>query len=88
MIPEIDANQHLIESGASSTQSGSAGALPDNDADVSIQVDYASLIEQAAQTPESDTQAVQRATELLRTGELESSVFVFEAARNIALYGI
>ena len=88
MIPEIDANQRLIESGASSTQSNSAGALPDNGADVSVQVDYAALIDQAIQSPESDTLAVQRARELLLSGELESSLLVFEAAGNIALFGI
>jgi hypothetical protein len=88
MIPEINANQRLIESGASSTQSNSAGALPDNDADVSVQVDYASLIEEAIQTPEADTQAVRRARELLLSGELESSIYAFEAAGNIATFGI
>ena len=78
----------MIESGSSSTQSNSAGALPDNDADVSVQVDYASLIDEATQSPEADTQAVQRARELLLSGELESSACVFEAAGNIALFGI
>lgn len=88
MIPEINANQRLIESGSSSTQSNSAGALPDNDADVSVQVDYASLIDEATQSPEADTQAVQRARELLMSGELESPACVFEAAGNIATFGI
>ena len=88
MIPEINANQHLIESGASSTQSNSAGALPDNDADVSVQVDYASLIDQATQSPESDAEAVRRAQALLLSGELECPACVFEAAGNIALFGI
>lgn len=88
MIPEINANQRLIESGASAAQSNGPGALPDNDADVSVQVDYASLIEEAIQIPEADSRAVERARELLLSGELESSMCVFEAADNIATFGI
>lgn len=84
----IDTNQPLMEPGSSSRQPNSAGALPDNDKDVSVQVDYAALIDQALQHPQADAQLVRRARELLLSGQLESDQNVLEAARNITELGI
>jgi hypothetical protein len=55
MIEEIDTNKvrDFLEK-SSSRQPNSAGALPENDADVS-QVNYASLIDDAMQSPQTDT---------------------------------
>ncbi len=54
MIEKVNANkiQDFLEK-SSSRQPNSTAALPDNDVDASIQVDYASLIDGAMQIPES-----------------------------------
>ena len=88
MIDKIDANPPLMESGSSSGQPNSAGALPDNDTDVSVQVSYAHLIDKAMQKPPTDTQLVERARALLLSGELETRRNIREAAENIRKFGI
>ena len=89
MIDKIGPNnQPLIESGLSSGQPNPPGALRGNDVDVSVQVDYASLIDKAIQPPETDDQQVQRARELLLSGELESEKIIRAAIENILKYGI
>ncbi len=89
MIEKIDANQiqGFLEK-SSSRQSGSVGALPGDDADVSVQVDYASLIDRAMQAAQTDTQVVQQAKELLLSGQLESNQSILQAAENIINLGI
>ncbi len=86
---EIDTNQiqGFLEK-PSLSQPGSAKALPNNDADASLQVDFASLIDQANQTPQEDTEAVQRAQELLLSGQLDSPENIQAAAENIINFGI
>lgn len=88
MIEEIDTNKvrDFLEK-SSSRQPNSAGALPNNDADVS-QVNYASFIDDAMQSPQTDTQTVQRARELLLSGQLESPERIREAAEYIVNCGI
>ena len=88
MIEEIDTNKirDFLEK-SSSRQPDSAAALPNNDADVS-QVNYASFIDDAMQSPQTDTQAVQRARELLLSGQLESPESIREAAEYIVNCGI
>jgi len=88
MIDRIDTNQPMIESGLSSGQPKSARAIPNNDADVSIQVNYASLIDEAVQEPRGGAHRVRQARELLRSGQLESPENIREAAENIVEYGI
>ncbi len=89
MIDKVDnSNQPLIESGLPSGQPKSARAIPDNDADVTVQVNYASLIDKAVQEPESDARRIEQARELLLSGELESPENIRVAAENIAEYGI
>ena len=88
MIDKIDANQPLIESGVSPGQPNLPRALPKSGADVSVQVDYASLIEQAMEQQQTDAQAVERARQLLLSGQLESPQNIKEAAENIVKFGI
>ena len=88
MIDRIDTNQPMIESGLSPGQPKFARAIPDKDADVSIQVNYASLIDKAVQEPRDGAQRVQQARELLLSGQLESPENIREAAENIVEYGI
>ncbi len=71
-----------------SRQPNSAAALTGNNTDVSVQVDYASFIDRAMQTPQTDTQAVQRAGELLLSGQLESPENIRKAAKNIIEFDI
>jgi len=56
--------------------------------DASLRVDYASLIDIAVQIPEANGTAVQRAKELLVSGELESPENIRAAAENITTFGI
>jgi len=63
-------------------------ALPNNGVDVSLQLDYASFIDKATKTTQTDTNAVERAQELLLSGQLESSQNTREAAENILKFGI
>ena len=69
-------------------QSGQAEAVPNKNEDASLQVDYAALIDKAIHAQQSDTEAVQRAKELLKTGQLESSQNIRSAAKNIIELGI
>jgi hypothetical protein len=55
---------------------------------VSVQVDYASLIEQAVQTPQDEALRIQQARALLLSGELESPRNIREAAENILNFGV
>ena len=87
---EIDTNQiqNLLEQSSLSQPSSTNKILPNNDADASLQVDFASLIDQANQTPQEDTEAVQQAQELLLSGQLESPENTRAAAENIVEFGI
>ena len=88
MIGKIQTNQirELLEE-LSSKQLNSGGNAKNSDADVSVQVNYASLIEQAMQAPEADD-VVAAARELLLSGKLESPENIRAAAENIIDFGI
>jgi len=89
MIEQIGSNnQPLIESGSSTGQPNTPGALRGNDVDVSIQVNYASLVDKAMQPPKTDNQRVQQARELLLSGRLESDDIIEGAVKNLLKYGI
>lgn len=89
MIEQIGSNnQPLIESGSSTGQPNPPGALRGNDVDVSIQVNYASLVDKAMQPPKTDDLRVQEARELLLSGKLDSEDIIRAAAENIFKYGI
>ena len=89
MIERIDANQ------IRETLEKSAAQLPDaaiprvnNEADASLETDFAPLIENAVQPPQTDEQAVQQAKELLASGQLDTPENYIEAARRIVDFGI
>jgi len=89
MIEQIGTNnQPLIESGSSTGQPVPPGGLRGNDVDVSIQVNYASLVEKALQPPQADEQRLQQARELLLSGGLESEDIIRGAIENLLMYGI
>lgn len=89
MIEQIGTNnQPLIESGSSTAQPVPSGALRGNDVDVSVQVNYASLVEKALQPPQTDDQRLQQAKELLLSGGLDSEEIIKGAIENLLAYGI
>ena len=89
MIDKIGQNnQPLIESGSSSVLPNHPGAIRGNDVDVSVQVNYASLVDKAMQPPKTDDQLVRQARELLLSGELDSEEIIRGAAEDILEYGI
>ena len=89
MIEKVNTKQiqGLMEK-SSSRQPNSAAALPGNDEDVSVQVNYASFIDRAMQTPQTDSKAIERARELLLSGQLESPENFKRAAKKILTCGI
>lgn len=89
MIGKIQTNQisELLEE-LSSKQLDSGSNAKNSDADVSVQVNYASLIDQAMQAPEADGDVVAAARELLLSGQLESPENIRAAAENIIDFGI
>jgi len=89
MIEKIDSGQipDILEK-SSPMQPNSPGAVPNSQEDASLQVDYATFIDTATQGPQTDTEAVRRAEELLASGQLENSQNVQEAAEDIVEFGI
>ena len=89
MIEKVDTSQiqGFLEK-SSSRQPNSAAALTGNDADVSVQVDYASFIDRAMQTPQMDSKTVRQAKELLLSGQLESPKNIRKAAKYIIEFSI
>jgi hypothetical protein len=66
----------------------SAKALSNNDADASLRVNYASLIETVMQTQDAVPDTVQQAEELLLSGQLENPENIQTAAEDIVRFGI
>ena len=88
MIDKIEIHQSLLDSAASSKKIKAGPAQTYNNTDVTVQVDNAELINKALQIPESDPQKVERARELLLSGQLESSENFLEAAQNLYDFGV
>ena len=84
---ELSKIQDMLDKSASG-QPDAPKTPPGSQADASLQVTYAALIEYARQTPETDEQAVQRARELLASGMVDTPDGVSGAAESIAAYGI
>lgn len=90
MIEKIDANQipDILEKSPSKQPDSAKTTPPNNGVDASLQVNYASLIEKANQASQTDSEAVQRAQELLLSGQLESPENTRAAAEDIIMFGI
>jgi len=56
--------------------------------DATLQIDFGRLIEQATRMPATDNEAVQRAKELLLSGQLDNPANIKQAAENIVKFGI
>lgn len=90
MIEKIDNNQFIDILKDSPSKQTEPPKVPtnDNEVDASLQVNYDYLIEKAAEIPETDPSAVQRAQELLISGQLESLENIGKAAENMIIFGI
>ncbi|MHC4132007.1 MAG: hypothetical protein ACYSSP_11210 [Planctomycetota bacterium] len=88
MIEKIDHNQvqDIIEQGAAKVYN-SAKTEQTDQADASLQADYASLITKAL-SPDNDSMAVQNAKKLLQDGQLDNPENIQKAAENIITFGI
>ncbi len=89
MINKINANQ--IQDLAEQQSADKANAVKPSSkpqADASLQTEYASLLEKALTTPTDDADAVQRACDLLKSGQLDCPDNTREAAENIIEYGV
>jgi len=87
MIQEINNNQ-IQGAGEKllSNTSNQGKSIPENDADLSLQINYTSLINLAAQT--EDNNSVEQARQLLLSGRIETLENIREAAENIIKLGI
>lgn len=65
-----------------------ANMRPPSDSDATIQVQFADILNQVRQAEEADSDAVQKARELLLSGRLTSPENVRAAAENIVNFGI
>ncbi len=89
MIERINNNQVPdIFKEFSAKQPRSSGGSANKQVDASLQVTYDSLIEKAQQIPSEDPNAVQRARQILLSGQLDSPENIRAAAENIVRFGI
>ena len=90
MIDNININQisdHF--DGSSAGKTNRSKAVTDNQADATLQIDNAQLMEQAVNSqPTTDADAVQKAIELIQSGHLDTPANIKEAAANIAKFGV
>jgi hypothetical protein len=89
MIDKININQisdHF--DGSSSGQPNRSKAVAGSQADATLQIDYARLIEQAINSQPENADAVQKAKELVQSGQLDNPAYLKEAAANIIKFGV
>ena len=89
MIDKININQisdHF--DGSSVGKSNHSKDITNNEADATLQIDNARLMEQAANSQPTDADAVQKARELIQSGQLDTPANIKEAAANIAKFGV
>ena len=89
MIEKINNSQvpDILKESFSKQPEPSKGSA-DNQADASLYIGNESLIEKAMQIPPEDADAVQRARQLLLSGQLENPENIRAAAENILKFGI
>ena len=89
MIEKIDNNQFLdILKESSAIQPEPSKGSASNQTDALLRVSYESLIEKAKQIPPEDTSVVQRARELLLSGQLDNPENIRAAAEAIVKFGV
>jgi len=89
MINNIQNNQITHAMGTNGLpRADAANRRVADDSDATLQADFADLINQAVQPTEAETNAVQKARELLGSGRLTSPENIRSAAENIVSFGI
>lgn len=89
MIDNIQNNQIAQPMGRNSLPHPDPADKPAADgSDATLQVTFADLINQAIQASETETDAVQKARELLQSGHLTNIENIRSAAGSIVTYGI
>ena len=88
MIEKIENNLIRDIQEAASHPTGSPRQEAADKADASLEVQFASLLEQARQAPQDDADAVQRARDLLITRQLDTPDNLRQAADNILTFGL
>jgi hypothetical protein len=89
MIDKININQisdHF--DGSQAGQQNRAKAVANSQTNATLQIDYARLIEQAINSQPTESDAVQKAKELLQSGQLDNPANIREAAVNIIKFGV
>lgn len=89
MIEKININQirEQVDS-PSAGQPGRPKPAANEQADATLQIDYDHLIEQATKMPDADTDAVQRARQLIQSDQLDNPSNIRQAAEDIIKFGI
>lgn len=89
MIENIRNNQvsHIMGKGVAPNADVKNGRSSEG-TDATLQVNFADLIGRAMQAEEADPNAVEKARELLQSGELTSGENIRSAARNMLTFGI
>jgi len=89
MIENIQNNPIAQAPGRNALPHPDAASRPAGDAsDATLQVDFADLVSQAIQASDTETDAVQKARELLKSGQLTSLENIRSAAQDIVTFGI
>ena len=90
MVEKVNANQILnFLDKASTQQSNNNDSALSNDPEVSLQVDYAAFIETSlAQALETDCDTVEKAKQLLESGQLDTGENIAAAAEEIVDFDI
>lgn len=89
MIDKINKNQISdILNDSPARQAEQVKVSPSNQEDALLQVSYDTLIEKAGQAVSEDVNAVQKARQLLLSGELDTPGNIRAAAENIVNFGI
>ena len=89
MIDRINKNQiSNILNDSSAKQAGQAEVSAIDNGDALLQISYDTLIEKANQAKPEEGDAVQRARQLLLSGELEKPENIRAAAENLLTLGI
>lgn len=89
MIDKINKNQIFdILKDSSVRQAEQAKVSASNKDDALLQISYYTLIEKANQAKPEEGDAVQRARQLLLSGELEKPENIRAAAENIVTFGV
>ena len=88
MIDKININQISDRFDGSQTGQNRPKAVANSQADATLQVDHARLIEQAINSKPTENDAVQKAKELIQSGQLDNPANIKEAAANIIKFGV